>query len=61
MKQRDMIRILIKNGFVPIRSSKHLIYSNNIVTVAIPHQKQYSKGLTRRILQQANLKHEINF
>jgi predicted RNA binding protein YcfA (HicA-like mRNA interferase family) len=61
MKQRDVIRILIKNGFVPIRSSKHLIYSNNTVTVAVPHQKDLSKGLTRRLLTQAQLKHEINF
>ena len=61
MKQRDVIRILIKNGFIISRSSKHLIYTNGKVTVAVPHQKELSKGLTRRLLCQAQLKHEINF
>lgn len=61
MKNRDLIRILINNSFQLIRSNGHAIYSNGIVTVAVPHKKSHNIGLVRRILQQANLRHEINF
>lgn len=60
-KVREIIQILERNGFFLKRSSKHAIYFNGITTVAVPHDKTLSKGLCRRILQQANLKHEITF
>ncbi len=61
MKRKEMERILKQNGFVNIRTNKHLIFSNGSTTVALPSRVEYTKGLSRRILQQAKLFHCINF
>lgn len=61
MKRKEMERILKQNGFINIRTTKHIIYSNGLTTVAIPSRMEYTKGLSRRILQQAKLFHCINF
>ena len=61
MKRREMERILKQNGFVNIRTNKHLIFTDGKTTVALPSRMEYTKGLSRRILQQAKLFHCINF
>lgn len=53
MKNRDLVRILRDNNFNLIRSNGHSIYSNGIVTIAVPNHHEHSKGLVRRVLQQA--------
>jgi len=61
MKRREMERVLKQNGFVHVRTNKHLIFSNGVISVALPSRIDYSKGLSRRILQQAKLHHCIDF
>lgn len=53
MKNKDLIRILKDNNFMLVRSNGHEIYSNGQISVAVPHGKEHSKGLVRRIFQQA--------
>ena len=64
LKTRDIIKLLEDKGFIFFRANKHLIYKQltNNITVAVPNQRTCSKGLCRRILQQAGfLRSEINF
>jgi len=58
MKNRDLVRILKDKGFTLVRNNNHAIYSNGINTVPVPHHMSHSKGLVRRLLQQAGLKKE---
>lgn len=37
MKTREICKILKANGYELIRTSKHLIYSNGIQTIAVPN------------------------
>lgn len=59
MKRKEMEKLLGKYGFKYIRSNKHLIYSNGIISVALPSRLEYTRGLTRRLLQQAGLPKEF--
>lgn len=59
MKRKEMERILKQNRFSYIRSNKHIIYSNGIISIALPNRMEYTKGLSRRILQQAGFNKEI--
>lgn len=59
MKKKEIEYILRLNGFELLRSSKHVIYTNGIINVALPHKLEYSRGLCRRVLQQAGLKKEV--
>lgn len=61
LKTKDIIKMLEQNKFILIRTNKHLIYSNGLITVPIPRHRICSIGLSRRILTQSNLKHLINF
>jgi len=61
LKTKELIKILERNGFIFVRSSKHMIYRKESVTVAVPHHNTASIGLCRRLLTQAGLKHEIYF
>lgn len=53
MKRKEMERILKANGFKYTRQNKHLIYCKEEKTIAIPSRVEYTRGLCRRILQQA--------
>ncbi len=58
MKQynvREICKLLKQNGFDLIRSSKHYIYSNGIVKIAVPTHKMNFK-LATKILIEAGLK-----
>jgi predicted RNA binding protein YcfA (HicA-like mRNA interferase family) len=56
MKTKELEKILTSNGFQIIRYSKHIIWSNGKQSVAIPHQKEQNKILTKHILKLANIK-----
>ena len=58
MKYRDLIRILKDHNFQFIRNSGHQIFSNGQISIAVPHRNEFSRGLVRRILQQAGLTKE---
>ena len=59
MKRKEMEKLLGQYGFKFIRSNKHLIYSNGIITVALPSRTEFSRGLSRRILQQCKFDKEF--
>lgn len=50
MKQREFIRYIESQGFVLIKNSKHAIYSNGRVHVAVPYHKEIAVGTIRSIL-----------
>lgn len=52
MKYKDLERILNEMGYQFVRMSKHVIYSNGIKTVAIPHQREINRMLSKRILKE---------
>ena len=58
MKNNELFRILKDHGFVLIRNSGHMIYSNGTISVAISRRNEYSRGFARRILQQMLLTKE---
>jgi len=49
MKQRDVIKMLEQNGFNLKRSGKHMIFSNGVVSVAVPHQKEIKSWTVNQI------------
>jgi len=55
MKCRDLIRLLESRGFKMIRSSKHMIFSNGVKTVAVPHQKEIRSWTVHQIKKQGGL------
>lgn len=59
MKRKEMEYLLRQNGFVLIRQNKHLIYCKEEKTIAIPTRVEYTRGLCRRILQQAGFNKEF--
>lgn len=52
MKLKDLERVLKDNGYYIVRSSKHMIWSNGKVHVAVPRQKEINEMLSRRLLKQ---------
>ena len=52
MKLREMERMLIQNGFVLIRSTKHRVYSNGKTQVIVPMHKEVNKYIAKKILQE---------
>lgn len=58
-KSSEIVKILKEHGFILKRTNKHAIYSNGFFTVAVPLEKSLSKGLCRRIFQQAGLSKDI--
>lgn len=58
MKKKEIEYILKLNGYYLLRESKHIIYTDGENTVALPRKAEYSRGLCRRIMQQAKLEKE---
>lgn len=60
MTPREMVRLLIQNGFDEVSqngSHKKLYNSNTNKTIIVPyHSKELKKGLEQAILKQAGLK-----
>lgn len=56
MDYNKLIRLLESNGFILIRCSKHLIYSNGKQSVSVPKQhKNVNKFVARKILKTAGI------
>jgi predicted RNA binding protein YcfA (HicA-like mRNA interferase family) len=53
LKQRELITYLKSLGFSEARSGKHIIYSNGVLSVAVPHHKDITVGTLRDILTTA--------
>lgn len=51
MKKKDLILILVENGWYFARSNKHEIWENNGVSVAVPHSRETSKYVAETILK----------
>ena len=51
MKFKDLHRYLNQRGYFIVRHSKHIIYSNNSRTLAVPHTKTISDGTLRDIFK----------
>ena len=51
MKYKVLIQVLSSHGFVLVRESKHHIYGNGTVTVAIPHTRDVAIGTLRDIFK----------
>ena len=61
MKPKNMIKLLLKNGFIHIKSNngshQKFINTETKKTVIVPlHSKEMGKGLEDRILKDAGLK-----
>lgn len=52
MKTKVLGRILIEKGYWVARYSKHVIWTNGIKTVAVPHQKEVNRMLCKRIIKE---------
>ncbi len=62
LTSKEMIKLLKKNGFVPIsQNGSHVKMVNNLTgrTVIVPfHCKDLKKGLEQQILKQAGIKND---
>lgn len=54
MKLRQIQQILSQQGYVCIRSTKHMTYSNGVLQVTVPHGKQIKRFVAKQILKQIN-------
>lgn len=52
MKLKDLEVILKQKGFAVIRNSKHRIWSNGLLNVAVPHQREVNRILSKHILKE---------
>lgn len=50
-KQRDMIKLLNKNGWILKRKSKHLIYFKGVSTISVSKCKTIKRNTARDILK----------
>lgn len=55
MKTKELERILIRNGFKYVRGNKHAIWSNGVITLAVPRHKDTNKFTARDILKSAQI------
>lgn len=56
ISEKELIRILIANGFELVRQSKHQIYSNGITELPIPRCRKKLSTLTcKSILKRAGI------
>lgn len=57
MKQKDLIRLLEKNGWYKVREGgNHMVYSNGTEIEAIPRHKEVAELLAKAIIRRRNLK-----
>ena len=51
MKQRDMIKLLEKSGWILVRKSKHLIYKKGQSIIAVTNAKIIKRNTVKQMLQ----------
>lgn len=57
MKQKDLIRLLEKNGWWKVREgANHMIYTNGQESEAIPRHKELKENLAKAIIRRRELK-----
>lgn len=57
MKRRDLINILIKNGWWRLRhGAKHDIYTNGVNTEPVPRHQEIDEQLAKAIIKRQKLK-----
>lgn len=56
MKFRELVRLLEDNGFYFKKNSKHVIYTNGSVCVAVPHTRIVNGKTAHFILKYAGIK-----
>ncbi len=57
MKERDLVKLLEKNGFKLVRDGgNHNVYSNGKKTEAVPRHNEVSEGLAKAIIKRNDLK-----
>jgi predicted RNA binding protein YcfA (HicA-like mRNA interferase family) len=56
MKFKDLIRELEDHGFYLARQSGHIIYSNGVISVAVPRHKFVNGKTVHFILKNAGIK-----
>lgn len=57
MKQKDLIRLLEKNGWRKVREgANHIIYSNGKESETIPRHRELNELLAKAIIKRRNLK-----
>lgn len=56
MKLKDLVRELEQNGFCLVRQSGHMIFSNGVVSVAIPRARFVNGKTVHFILKNAGIK-----
>lgn len=55
MKQKDLIKMLASRGYHLKRSSKHLIYSNGVHCISVPHCKEVKSHTVSIIMKQLQM------
>lgn len=50
MRYKDLHRLLGSYGYEISRMSKHIIYTNGLKSLSVPHTKEVSTGTLRDIL-----------
>lgn len=57
MKRKDLIKILLRNGFEKVRSgANHDIYSNGICSEPVPRHTEINELLAKAIIKRQGLK-----
>lgn len=56
MRLRDLLKALESLGFVLVRQGKHQVWSNGIISLAIPHTSEVNRFTAKKILKQAGFK-----
>jgi predicted RNA binding protein YcfA (HicA-like mRNA interferase family) len=51
MKRTEFESLLKDNGFWFLRDSKHCIWTNGTINVAVPHHKELNKFLVKKIMR----------
>lgn len=57
MKQRDLIKMLERNGWIKVREGgNHIIYTNGKDIEPIPRHKEIAENLAKAIIKRRGLK-----
>lgn len=57
MKQKDLIKLLEKNGWYKVREGgNHIVYTNGKEIEAVPRHREIAEILVKAIIKRRNLK-----
>lgn len=57
MKQKDLIKLLVKNGWWKLREGgNHIVYTNGTEKEVIPRHKELNELLAKAIIKRRGLK-----